>query len=140
MSQQAQWKLFVYTCFGGCATGVSASKALIRLWEQNPEDVKIACLPAVIFPGKRKEMLKSSDKRMLIDGCKLKCGAELFKREGMPLDRYIELTSHLGLKKVKQLPSEDLEEQVFNLIQDEAQGLLKTSSETDPIMENQKKN
>ena len=132
MSQQARWKLFVYTCFGGCATGVSASKALIRLWEQNPEDVKIACLPAVIFPGKRKEMLKSSEKRMLIDGCKLRCGAELFRREDMPVDRYIELISRLGLKKVKQLPSEDLEEQVFRLIQDEAQDLLKTSSETDP--------
>ena len=129
----------MYTCFGGCATGVSASKALIRLWEQNPEDVKIACLPAVLFPGKRKEMLKSSEKRMLIDGCKLRCGAELFRREGMHVDRYIELTSRLGLAKVKQLPSEDLEEQVFMIILDEAQDLLRTSSETDPISENQKK-
>ena len=130
MTQQPQWKLFVYTCFGGCATGVSAAKALIRLWEQNPEDIKIACLPAVILPGKLKEMMKSSDKRMLVDGCALRCGAKLFRREGMPLDHYMELTSRLGVKKVNQLPSRDFEEQAFMLIQKEARDLLSTASTT----------
>ena len=130
MAQKARWKLFVYTCFGGCATGVSASKALIRLWEENPTDVKIACLPAAIFPGKRKEMLKSSEKRMLVDGCSLRCGAALFEREGMPVDRYIELTSQLGIKKVKQLPSKDLEAQIYRVIQNEAHALLNASSKS----------
>ena len=132
MAQEPQWKLFIYTCFGGCATGVSAAKALIRLWEQNSADVKIACLPAAILPGKRKEMMKSSEKRMLVDGCTLRCGAKLFRREGMPVDHYMELTSRLGVKKVKQLPSRDLEEQVYRLIQKEARGLLSASSKTNP--------
>jgi len=121
---QKHWKLFVYTCFGGCATGVSASKACIRLWEENPVDVKIACLPAAIIPWKLKEMLKSSDKRLLIDACGLKCGAKLFEREGMPVDRYIELTSELGLKKVKQLPSRNLEDAIYRAIRKEADALL----------------
>lgn len=133
MAQKARWKLFIYTCFGGCATGVSASKALIRLWEENPTDVKIACLPAAILPGKRKEMVKSSEKRILVDGCNLQCGAELFRREGMPVDRYIELTSKLGVKKVKQLPSRDLEEQVYRVIQNEVHALLSESPKTPPI-------
>jgi len=121
---QKHWKLFVYTCFGGCATGVSASKACIRLWEENPVDVKIACLPAAIIPWKLKEMLKSSDKRLLIDACGLKCGAKLFEREGMSVDRYIELTSELGLKKVKQLPSRNLEDAIYRAIRKEADALL----------------
>lgn len=124
MDRQPRWKLFVYTCFGGCATGVSAAKACIRLWEQNPVEVKIACLPAVVIPWKLKEMLKSSEKRMLVDACGLRCGAKLFEREGMSVDRYIELTSELGVRKVKQLPSGDLEEEVYEVIKKEASALL----------------
>ena len=119
-----RWRLFLYTCFGGCATGVSASKACIRLWEENPEDIKIACLPAVIIPGKFKEMLKSADKRMLVDACSLRCGSKLFEREGMTVDQYLELTSLLKIKKEKQLPSEDLEEQVYQIVRAEVQRLL----------------
>ncbi|MBN1849394.1 MAG: hypothetical protein JW932_12500 [Deltaproteobacteria bacterium] len=125
MVEKARWKLFIYTCFGGCATGVSAAKALIRIWEENPKDVKIACLPAAILPGKRKEMLKSSNKRLLVDGCPLQCGAKLFQREGMPVDRYIELTSYLDVKKVKELPSGDLEDRVYKVIQEAVHTLLK---------------
>ena len=125
MGQKTRWKLFIYTCFGGCATGVSAAKALIKIWEEMPKEVKIACLPAVILPGKRKEMLKSSDKRLLIDGCRLQCGAKLFQREGMPVDGYIELTSHLDIKKAKELPSGDLEDRVYKVIHEATQTLLK---------------
>ena len=128
MVQKAHWKLFIYTCFGGCATGVSAAKALIRIWEENPSEVKIACLPAAILPGKRKEMLKSSDKRLLIDGCRLQCGAKLFQREGMPVNRYIEMTSHLDVKKIKQLPTRDLEERIYKVIYDAVHTLLKEGS------------
>lgn len=121
---KARWRLFLYTCFGGCATGVSASKALIRLWEENPEDIKIACLPAVIIPGKFNEMLKSAEKRLLVDACSLRCGAKLFKREGMSVDSYLELTSRLKINKEKILPSIDLQEDVYQLIKIEVQGLL----------------
>ena len=53
------YKLLMFTCYGGCATGVAASKACIKLWEENPNGVKIGCLPAVIVPGKFKEIMKS---------------------------------------------------------------------------------
>ena len=121
-----RWRLFLYTCFGGCATGVSASKAIIRLWEENSEDIKIACLPAVIIPGKFNEMLKSADKRLLVDACNLRCGAKLFEREGMTVDSYIELTSRLKTKKEKALPSDDLQEKVYQVIQAEVQELLRS--------------
>ncbi len=124
MDEKKHWKIFVYSCFGGCATGVSASKALIRIWEENAEDVKIACLPAAIFPGKRKEMIRSSDKRLLVDACSLKCGQKLLEKEGVPIDRYIEVTSQLGIKKVKELPSKEMEEQVYNAINKEVQEFL----------------
>lgn len=124
MEDKKHWKLFVYTCFGGCATGVSASKALIRIWEENPDDVKIACLPAAIFPGKRKEMINSSDQRLLVDACSLKCGKNLLEKEGVPIDRYIEVTSQLGIKKVKKLPSREMEEEVYNAIRKEVHELL----------------
>jgi uncharacterized metal-binding protein len=117
------YKLLIFTCYGGCATGVAASKACIKLWEENPEDVKIGCLPAVIVPWKLNEIMKS-EKRILIDACGVRCGAKLIEREGMTVDRYIELTSALGIRKAKQLPSNDLEERVYSTIQKEVHALL----------------
>jgi len=125
------YKLLIFTCYGGCATGVAASKACIRLWEENVDEVKIGCLPAVIVPWKLNE-IKKSEKRILIDACGVRCGAKLIKREGMPVDRYIELTSELGVRKAKQLPSEDLEEEVYKTVRKEVNALLgKTSPDED---------
>jgi uncharacterized metal-binding protein len=56
-------------------------------------------------------------------GC-MQCGSKLIEREGMPVDRYIELTSELGLKKAKELPSKELEDEVYKTIRKEAQALL----------------
>jgi uncharacterized metal-binding protein len=116
-------KLLLFTCYGGCQTGVAASKAVIRIWEENPYDVKIGCLPAVIVPWKLKEIM-GWKKRILIDACGVRCGAKLIEREGMPVDRYIELTSLLHIKKVKQLPSKDLEDKVYKIIKGEVDTLL----------------
>lgn len=119
-----RYKLLIYTCFGGCETGVAASKACIRLWEEHQGEVKVGCLPAVVIPGKLREMIQNSDKRILIDACALKCGAKLAERFGLPLDRYLELTTTLHRKKVKQLPSKELEEEVYKLIKREVEALL----------------
>ena len=118
------YKLLIFTCYGGCATGVAASKACIRIWEENPDDVKIGCLPAVIIPWKFKEIVENSQKRILIDACALRCGKKLFEREGMSVDSYIELTSTLGIKKEKKIPVKDLEEKVYKTIQKEVNILL----------------
>ena len=118
------YKLLIFTCYGGCATGVAASKSCIRIWEENPDEVKIGCLPAVIVPWKFNEIMKKSEKRILIDACAVQCGKKLFEREGMTIDRYIELTSELGVKKVKKLPSKGLEEEVHKTIQKEVKILL----------------
>ena len=119
------YRLLVFTCYGGCATGVAASRACIRIWEENPDDVKIGCLPAVIVPWKFKEIVKNSKKRILIDACAVQCGKKLFEREGMSVDRYIELTSLLSIKKEKRLPLKDLEEKVYKVIQNEVKILLR---------------
>ena len=42
----------------------------------------------------------------------------------MPVDRYIELTSTLGIRKVKRLPSKDLDDKVYRTIQKEVNALL----------------
>lgn len=118
------YKLLIFTCYGGCATGVAAAKACIKLWEENSEDVKIGCLPAVIVPWKLNEIMNKWEKRILIDACGVKCGARLIEREGMPVDRYIELTSTLGIRKVKRLPSKDLDDKVYRTIQKEVNALL----------------
>lgn len=119
-NKKARYKLLIFTCYGGCATGVAASKACIRIWQENPDDVKIGCLPAVIVPWKFREIIRNSEKRILIDACPVKCGKKLFKREGMSVDGYIELTSALGIKKEKKLPLKNLEEKVYKIIQKEA--------------------
>ncbi len=120
----SSYKVLIFTCYGGCATGVAASRACIRIWEENPDDVKIGCLPAVIVPWKLNEIMRKSEKRILIDACGVQCGAKLTKREGMPVDCYIELTSALGIRKVKQLPSKDLEVKIYKAIQKEVDTLL----------------
>jgi uncharacterized metal-binding protein len=117
-------KVLIFTCYGGCATGVAASRACIRIWEENPDDVKIGCLPAVIVPWKLNEIMKKSEKRILIDACGVQCGAKLIKREGMSVDCYIELTSALGIRKVKRLPSKELEVKVYKTIRKEVDALL----------------
>jgi len=114
----------LFTCYGGCATGVAASKACIRIWEENPDDVKIGCLPAVIVPWKLKEIVKNSKKRILIDACAIRCGKKLFEREGMSVDSYLDLISHLGIRKEKKLPMKDLEKRVYETIRKEAETLL----------------
>ncbi|MFH1476514.1 MAG: putative zinc-binding protein [Verrucomicrobiota bacterium] len=118
------YKLLIFTCYGGCATGVAASKACIRIWEENPDDVKIGCLPAVIVPWKFKEIVKNSKKRMLIDACAIQCGKKLFEREGMAIDKYLELSALLGVKKEKKLPSKDLEEMVYKIILKETMAII----------------
>ncbi len=118
------YKLLMFTCYGGCATGVAASKALIRIWEENLEYVKIGCLPALGVPAKFKNILKTSEKRLLVDACKIKCGKKFFEREGMPFDTYLELTSELGIIKKKEIPSKELEAQVYKLINEQVQLLL----------------
>jgi uncharacterized metal-binding protein len=118
------YKLLIFTCYGGCATGVAASKACIRIWEENPDDVKIGCLPAVIVPWKFKEIVKNSQKRILIDACAVRCGKKLFEREGMSVDSYIELTATLGIRKEKKIPVKDLEKRVYRVIQKEVNILL----------------
>ena len=114
-----KYRILIFTCYGGCATGVAASKACIKIWEEYPDDVKIGCLPAVIVPWKFSEIVKKSERRMLIDACGVQCGKLLFEREGMPVDSYIELTSSLGIKKAKKLPPGDLENKVYQLIRKE---------------------
>ena len=120
----APYKLLIFTCYGGCATGVAASKACIRIWEENPDDVKIGCLPAVIVPWKLNEIMENSEKRILIDACGVQCGAKLVEREKMPVDDYIELTSMLGIKKVKQLPSKELEDKIYKTIREKVDALI----------------
>jgi uncharacterized metal-binding protein len=119
-----RYKLLIFTCYGGCATGVSASKACIRIWEEHPDEVKIGCLPAMVVPWKFKSIIKNSEKRILIDACPVQCGKVLMEREGMTVDRYLELTTALGVKKAKKLPSKDLEEQVYQRITEEVEMLL----------------
>ena len=118
------YRLLIFTCYGGCATGVAASKACIRIWEENPDDVKIGCLPAVIVPWKFKEIVKNSKKRILIDACTVQCGKKLFEREGMSVDSYLELISLLGVRKEKKLPMSDLEKRVYEIIQKKVNVLL----------------
>ena len=118
------YKLLIFNCYGGCATGVAASKACIKIWEENPNDVKIGCLPAVIVPWKFKEIVKNSKKRILIDACTVQCGKKLFEKQGMSVDSYIELISLLGIRKEKKLPLRDLEEKVYKIIQKEVNVLL----------------
>jgi len=119
-----RYRLLIFTCYGGCATGVAASKACIRIWEGSPNAVKIGCLPAVIVPWKFKEIVKNSERRFLIDACAVQCGKKLFEREGMSVHRYIELTSFLGIRKKKKIPVKDLEEKVYKIIQKEVNLLL----------------
>lgn len=116
-------KLLIFTCYGGCATGVAASKACIRIWEERPGEAKIGCLPAIIVPWKLREIM-NWEKRILIDACAVRCGRKMIDREGMSVDRYIELTSLLGIKKAKQLPTQELDEIVYSTIKKEVDILI----------------
>ena len=99
-------------------------ESLHQVWEENPDDVKIGCLPAVVVPWKLKEIVEKSEKRILVDACGVQCGAKLIEREGMTVDRYVELTSTLGIGKKKRLPSKELEDEVYRTIRREVDALF----------------
>jgi len=86
--------------------------------------VKIGCLPAVIIPWKFNEIMRNSEKRILIDACAVQCGKKLFAKHRMSVDSYIELTSTLGVRKQKKLPLKNLEQKVYKIIQKEVKILL----------------
>jgi len=123
-AKQPPYKLLLFTCYGGCATGVAASKACIRIWEENPDDIKIGCLPALVVPWKLNEIMAKSEKRILIDACGVRCGGKLAQKEGLAVDRYLELTSALRIRKTMKLPSKELEDKVYKTIKQEVDLLL----------------
>lgn len=86
--------------------------------------MKIGCLPAVIIPWKFNEIMRNSEKRILIDACAVQCGKKLFAKHRMSVDGYIELTSTLGVRKQKKLPLKNLEQKVYKIIQKKVKILL----------------
>jgi len=54
-------RVLIFTCYGGCATGVAASKACIRLWEENPDDVKIGGCTSAMETSRNHEELGKTD-------------------------------------------------------------------------------
>jgi uncharacterized metal-binding protein/predicted Fe-Mo cluster-binding NifX family protein len=117
-------KVLIFPCDGGNEAGVAVSKACIRIWEENPDDIKIGCLSALIVPWKFNEVMKDTGKSILIDACDVQCGRKLFEREGIIVDRYIEVSSSLGHNKEKKLNSEQLEKEIYGIIHKEMEILL----------------
>ena len=48
------------------------------------------------------------------------------EREGMAIDKYLELSALLGIRKERSLPLKDLEEKVYKIILKETMALIMT--------------
>lgn len=115
----------IYTCLGGCGTGIATAEACIRLWKEFDGEVKVSCLPALVVPVESVvAQQRKADKRILIDGCKERCGAKAVAQAGMPVDRVIEITSALDIEKGKGLPTPELEETIYEYLKKELTELL----------------
>jgi len=111
----------LFTCFGGAAYSMAAAKACMRLWEENPSDIKIICLSSVaahveeIIEGYKKRY----DTMIVVDGCETQCASKIIRASILEPKKEIIVTRLINKKKKAGLsdPSDDAE--VYNHIRSE---------------------
>ncbi len=86
----------IYSCSGAANTGELADRIARKL--SSDEGVKMTCLAAVGADlSGFKASANSSEKNIVIDGCKTSCGAKIFKEKGLPFVHFI--TTEFDVKK-----------------------------------------
>ena len=95
----------IYACSGQSNLGQAANEVALRLRDSGVGSM--ACLVGVASGVEGMVVgAKDAKKRVLIDGCPVKCGLKAFEKAGIKPDVYCNV-SELGLKKSSTRPSED---------------------------------
>ncbi len=86
----------IYACSGAANTGMLADQVARTLSSDGKGSM--TCLAAVGADlSGFIESAKSSDKNVVIDGCKVACGAKIFTQKGLPFEHFI--TTDFGVVK-----------------------------------------
>lgn len=86
----------IYACSGAANTGMLADQ-VARTLDSNGRG-SMTCLAAVGADlSGFLASARSADKNVVIDGCKVACGAKIFKDKGLPFEHYI--TTDFGVVK-----------------------------------------
>lgn len=86
----------IYACSGAANTGLLADQ-VARTLDSNGKG-SMTCLAAVGADlSGFLASARSADKNVIIDGCKVACGARIFKEKGLPFEHYI--TTDFGVVK-----------------------------------------
>ena len=116
----------LFTCFGGAAYSVAAAKACLKLWEENPTDIKLICLASVgagvdhIINGYKTKL----DAMVVIDGCETQCAGKIIDKSVLEPKKTIIVTKLINKEKKKGLPNEQEVEEIYNHIRAELTEVL----------------
>jgi uncharacterized metal-binding protein len=100
MSDSPKGITLVYACSGVANTGLLADQIARRFHADGGGVVKMTCLAAMgAETAKFVSEAKAADRRIVIDGCPISCGASIFTRVGIPFEHY--RTTDFGVEKGK---------------------------------------
>lgn len=107
----------VYACSGVANTGLLADQIARRFHAEGAGAVKMTCLAAMgAETAKFVTEAQAADRRIVIDGCPISCGASIFKRLGMPVEHY--RTTDFGVEKGKTPITPELVDKTYRAIKE----------------------
>lgn len=107
----------IYACSGAANTGYLADRAARKLMGDGTG--KMTCLAAVGAESSGFiESAKAADCNIVIDGCPVSCGKQLFERLGLPFTHY--KTTDFGVEKKKM----EITEEIIDDVADKIAGMV----------------
>ncbi len=106
-------KIGILPCSGACNVGMLSTRAVIQTLDER-ENTDFVCalglplgIEGIIQQG------KSSDGYIALNGCPVKCASKALESADIPVDKEIVITERYGIKKNKNLNSEEKVEDII---------------------------
>ncbi|MFO8132664.1 MAG: putative zinc-binding protein [Thermoplasmatota archaeon] len=106
-------KIGILPCSGACNVGMLSTKTVVQTLDER-ENTDFVCalglplgIEGIIHQG------KSSDGYIALNGCPVKCASKALKSADIPVDKEIVITERYGIKKNKNLNSEEKLEDII---------------------------
>jgi len=117
MSDSPNGVTLIYACSGVANTGLLADQIARRFHADGAGVVKMTCLAAMVAEtAKFVSEAKAADRRIVIDGCPISCGATIFNKLGITFEHY--RTTDFGVEKGKTPITPELVDKTYAAIKE----------------------
>ena len=114
----------LFTCFGAGTYAAALAKACHKLWQENPDNIRVICLASVA--AKIEEVIEHFKPTygryqhlVVLDGCERKCASEVIRQSVLKYEKIVVITKTLGKEKKAGFPTASEEEEVYNAVKRE---------------------